>query len=625
VQHQTYTFRIETNPPGGLTPGSARPVLPGEQLAYAGILDAVSVIRGVKVRDVVPDGMTPAPGSIRMVQPDGTVIPVPDSAYDPVTRTIAWPETTVTAGETRFEMSLIVEPLGDGEVEKDYEIGGGGGVTVGDGDGGEKSTAGDTGYFDTSIGFSEIVKTAALIANNAAQAPNAGAAGSPVLAGRGQQVEYRLTVTRDAGAKNRSGRIVISDALPAGMALAPGSVQGTVSGQGRIVSMNASQVADVDGVSKPGVQWMLEGLADGDVAELSFRASFPESADDPATETVEMRLDLMNTARLVDESLRNLRYARSLSGRPAGTNVYAKERYDKASNATYHYILGPRVEAVKSSDVPAGNRVYERDLLTYTIVVRNTGEDAASNLLVRDEISPYTAFVSGSQSSSRSDAEFAQEGGVIGWIIPALAPGETVTLSFRARVTRFAELGSRLIRNTAVFGESKPGADPRGELLTGDYLVGRSNEVTHVQRQGATVTVRKVDSATGAPLAGAEFVLRQVSAYAAHDAMQDQVAVSGRNGEAVFRDVPMGKYTVIERTAPEGYIASDVRRSIDLNGSSAERTIVVPNRSASGTSSQSNFGDEERERNWSALLELIMDVGVPNAGAGSRNVGDAPQ
>jgi len=94
----------------------------------------------------------------------------------------------------------------------------------------------------------------------------------------------------------------------------------------------------------------------------------------------------------------------------------------------------------------------------------------------------------------------------------------------------------------------------------------------------------------------------------------------------VFEDVPLGRYTVIETRAPEGYIGSDVRRSLDINGERAERTIVVPNRRNSGISSDTDFGDdEELQRNWGMLLAMIMDVGVPNAGAASRNVGDAPQ
>ncbi|MCL2545508.1 MAG: Cna B-type domain-containing protein, partial [Clostridia bacterium] len=282
----------------------------------------------------------------------------------------------------------------------------------------------------------------------------------------------------------------------------------------------------------------------------------------------------------------------------------------------------PRLEAVISSDVPNGTRVYENNVLTYTVTVRNTGEGPAAGLLIRDELHGALRFVSGSQSGG---AQFVQENRTIGWIVPELAPGQEVTLSFRARVTGMEEPGSRLIVNAAEFAEGRPGADSRAELLAGDSFH-RTNETSHMQREGVTITVRKIDAATGAPLAGAEFVLRQVSAYAAHDEQQDLMAVTGDGGEAVFRDVPVGSYTVTERRAPAGYVANSVRRSVDVDGSRAERMIVVPNRRLTGILAQSDFfDDEELEYNWGALQKMVMDVGVPNIGAGSRNVGDAPQ
>jgi len=305
---------------------------------------------------------------------------------------------------------------------------------------------------------------------------------------------------------------------------------------------------------------------------------------------------------------------------PQGTNVYAADQYDKSSNATYHYVLGPKIEAVKSASVAQDSRVKGGDILTYTVTVRNTGEDKATNLLVCDTLSNAVRYAEGSQTSSRSDARFVQEAGTIGWIIPELAIGETVVFTFRVRVEDMAAVGARTIANTAWAGEAKMGADARTELFTADYLK-PSNEVRVFQYVGVKITVRKIDASTGQALGGAEFILRSANGSAG-----DLVAVSDRNGQAVFEDVPQGKYLVIESAAPEGYIASDVRRSLDMTLGQTERTIIVPNRRGSGMSSQTDFGDnDELERNWGALLELIMDLGVPNAGAGSRNVGDSPK
>ncbi len=49
---------------------------------------------GAVIRDVLPQGIEPLSGTIRLTAPDGTVRDVPDTAYDPSTRTLA-----VTAGD----------------------------------------------------------------------------------------------------------------------------------------------------------------------------------------------------------------------------------------------------------------------------------------------------------------------------------------------------------------------------------------------------------------------------------------------------------------------------------------------------------------------------------------------
>jgi len=482
------------------------------------------------------------------------------------------------------------------------------------------------GYHEATVGFTEIAKTAALVENGAAQGLNAGTQANPVLGARGQQVEYTLMVTREASPQNVSGRIVVTDALPADMALMPGSIQGAVSGSGQVVSMRAAPVTDVDGGSKPGVEWILNGLRDGDIATLRFRATLPESADNPATPEIETHRGVSNIARLADEAIRDMKYARRTAGRAAGENVYAAEKYDKASNPTYHFILGQKLEATLRSSIPAGSRVFEGDVITYTIVVNNSGQDAATNVLVRNLVPRFAGFVPGSQTSSMS-ATFVSEGSVIGWIVPQLAVGESVTLTFQTRVTGMGELGVRGISDTAMFAECKIGADPRAELLSGAYLQ-RINTIEHYQRVGATIIAKKIDAETGAPLSGAEFVLQQLSAASARETIANMVAISDKNGEAIFEDVPRGRYSIHERKAPAGYTASPVRRSVVLDGDRATRSIVVPNNPANRPSAKTNGQNDADEgflENWGTVLLMLDYMGVPNAGAGGRNVGDIPK
>lgn len=47
-----------------------------------------SVWKGVVVKDTLPEGVDIVPGTIELVKPDGTVVPLPDTAYDPETRTV---------------------------------------------------------------------------------------------------------------------------------------------------------------------------------------------------------------------------------------------------------------------------------------------------------------------------------------------------------------------------------------------------------------------------------------------------------------------------------------------------------------------------------------------------------
>ena len=47
-----------------------------------------SVWKDVVVKDTLPEGVDIVPGTIELVKPDGTTVPLPDTAYDPETRTI---------------------------------------------------------------------------------------------------------------------------------------------------------------------------------------------------------------------------------------------------------------------------------------------------------------------------------------------------------------------------------------------------------------------------------------------------------------------------------------------------------------------------------------------------------
>jgi len=311
----------------------------------------------------------------------------------------------------------------------------------------------------------------------------------------------------------------------------------------------------------------------------------------------------VNTARVVDAAIRDMKYARAIAGHAAGENAYAAKEYDKPSNPTYHYILGPRLEARIDCDVPIGTRVFEDDIITYTIRVTNTGEESAIDVLVREALTAYLGYVPGTQTSSRADAQFLIDGNLFGWIVPYLDVNETVVFTFKARVRAMDDIDTRLILVGAQVAECRMKADPQIELMTGNYF--RSTpDLEHFQRQGALITVRKVDAATGRRLANAQFVLHQLRAYSKYDKIDDIVLLTDKYGEAYFEEIPLGEYVIYELKAPRGYMGSPVKRSVNIRGEFAkDRTLVVPNYS----------------------IALINELAVPNAGMESRNLGDCPQ
>jgi len=98
------------------------------------------------------------------------------------------------------------------------------------------------------------------------------------------------------------------------------------------------------------------------------------------------------------------------------------------------------------------------DVVTYTIVVANSGSGAASNLRITDTI---PAAVSLKSWITQGSAVLPPNGTQITWGPWSLAAGEAVTISFRATVTSSSAFAGRLITNTASFSADgvEPGSD----------------------------------------------------------------------------------------------------------------------------------------------------------------------
>lgn len=82
----------------------------------------------------------------------------------------------------------------------------------------------------------------------------------------------------------------------------------------------------------------------------------------------------------------------------------------------------------------------------------------------------------------------------------------------------------------------------------------------HDDDSGATIIVKKTDPA-GTPLSGAVFALNNSRGDAVYE------ATSNSSGVARFTDVSNGTYTLVEQSAPEGYVMSEERYELDVRGS----------------------------------------------------------
>ncbi|EOQ35547.1 S-layer homology domain-containing protein [Butyricicoccus pullicaecorum] len=85
-------------------------------------------------------------------------------------------------------------------------------------------------------------------------------------------------------------------------------------------------------------------------------------------------------------------------------------------------------------------------------------------------------------------------------------------------------------------------------------------ENTYTSTSGAVITAKKTD-ALGTPLADAAFVLKNSRG----DTMYK--AVSNTRGEIRFDNVASGSYTLLEESAPSGYVKSDQSYELTVNGS----------------------------------------------------------
>lgn len=120
-------------------------------------------------------------------------------------------------------------------------------------------------------------------------------------------------------------------------------------------------------------------------------------------------------------------------------------------------IVEPLVTIAKTTPVttdPAGATV------TYTLVLVNAGDGVAYDLALSDPLAADLALVPGTVVYSGAASGTADD--LSGVVIPALRPGETVTVTYQAHIADAAVLGTTLVNTASVNYDSLPGTTNLG-------------------------------------------------------------------------------------------------------------------------------------------------------------------
>ena len=183
----------------------------------------------------------------------------------------------------------------------------------------------------------------------------------------------------------------------------------------------------------------------------------------------EVEKEYTNIAILEDEDLEELKYSHSAKGKAENEALYEEEAYKKKSEIIYHTAIMPVVSLEKSS-------LLEQDKITYYLHLKNIGEVAAYNLIVKDTVPEYTEFIQMIQAQSDVHLEiitqYQQQIETIFWTIEQLNPTQSVTLAFQVKILEEEWYNNREIRNIAYLKVG--GKEDNAE----DYL--RSNEIIYI-------------------------------------------------------------------------------------------------------------------------------------------------
>ncbi|UFU02188.1 carboxypeptidase regulatory-like domain-containing protein [Ruania suaedae] len=257
----------------------------------------------------------------------------------------------------------------------------------------------------------------------------------------GETIDYTVTATVPEGTTVEGAQLV--DTLPAGVRLEGGSV----------ATLNGEPLPDGFGtvVDSTG--------ADGTVVTVTFPATYTN-----AEGSGEDVLELTFTVTVLDDA--------ALTAGDALTNT-AQLTWDGGGTSPAEVtttIVEPDLAVAKSNDVPDGF-VEPGQLVGYTVEVTNDGAastayEVAVTDVVPQDVTPVDAegeAITSGTATLPGGGEWNASTRTITWQLASLAPGDSETYTYDARISDPLTSGSELTNAVTVTGTSMPGttADER--------------------------------------------------------------------------------------------------------------------------------------------------------------------
>lgn len=259
--------------------------------------------------------------------------------------------------------------------------------------------------------------------------------------GTGTKVERGDTITYSIAVKNTGDTVLqnvkVSDVLDSGVVYEENS-------------MTASKATVTKTNNNGTLEWVIDEVAKNETVTLTFKVK------------------VSDTATITNDTIKNTAKMEVGSDSKNSNEVKHTVKKEDPVTPTTSYTIK------KSSNPVSGSEVKRGDTLTYSIEVKNTGDTVLKNVDVSDILDAGVVFEENSMTTSKTGVSMSNTNSVLTWKINEVAKGETITLTFKVKVSETATISTNKVTNIAQMEVS-------GKITN-------SNEVIHTVKKDGTVT-----------------------------------------------------------------------------------------------------------------------------------------